>query len=49
MAAAYLLRHCEDQAKAVLEKEAGDEGIISFGAKQVLKRWEDGTWDLDQK
>jgi hypothetical protein len=47
MAAAYLLRHCGDRAKAVLENEARASGIVAFGAAQALQRWEEGTWALD--
>jgi hypothetical protein len=47
MAAAYLLRHCEARARAVLEAEAKGKGMIAFGAAQAIQRWEDGTWSLD--
>jgi hypothetical protein len=47
MAAAYLLRHCKERARAVLEAEAKGSGLIAFGAEQALKRWEEGTWALD--
>lgn len=47
MAAAYLLRHCEERARAVLESEAKGTGLVAFGAAQALKRWEEGTWSLD--
>ncbi|WP_116807264.1 DUF2019 domain-containing protein [Steroidobacter cummioxidans] len=47
MAAAYLLRHCEDKAKAVLEAESGGSGLVAFGAAQALQRWKEGTWALD--
>lgn len=47
MAAAFLLRHCEERAKAVLEAEALGKGIIAFGAEQALLRWKEGTWALD--
>jgi hypothetical protein len=47
MAASYLLRHCEEDARAVLEFEAEKPGLVAFGAKQALQRWEDGTWALD--
>jgi hypothetical protein len=47
MAAAYLLRHCEGRARAVLEKEAKGKGPVAFGAVQALKRWNEGTWALD--
>jgi len=47
MAAAYLLRHCGDRAKSILESEAKGKGLISFGAAQALQRWAEGTWNLD--
>jgi hypothetical protein len=47
MAAAFLLRHRTDQAKAVLKKAAAGKGMVSFGASECLKRWAEGTWQLD--
>lgn len=47
MAATYLLRHCETQAVAILEKEAKASGIVAFGAAQALRRWKEGAWSLD--
>jgi hypothetical protein len=46
-AAAYLLRYRTAEAKAVLEDAAKQEGMIPFIASQVLKNWEQGTWNLD--
>lgn len=48
-AAAYLLRYRTAEAKAVLEEAARSEGLIPFIASEVLKNWEQGTWDLDPK
>ena len=47
MAAAFLLRHCEEKALGVLESEAQNDGIVAFGAAQTLRRWKEGSWDLD--
>ena len=47
MAAAFLLRYCEDRARAVLEAEAKGPGLVAFGAGQALQRWTEGTWELD--
>ena len=47
MAAAFLLRHCGERARAVLETEAKGKGLVAFGAAQALERWADGTWALD--
>jgi hypothetical protein len=49
MAAAYLLRHCENEARAVLEIEAKGVGLAAFGAAQALQRWNEGTWALDRE
>jgi hypothetical protein len=47
MAAAYLLRHCEDRARTVLEAESRGSGLVAFGAAQALQRWKEGKWALD--
>ena len=47
MAAVYLLRHRHDEARQVLEDLAQGKGLVAFGANQALKRWEEGTWQLD--
>lgn len=47
MAAAFLLRHRTEDAKAVLEDAAKKEGLAALGAQQTLKNWENGTWALD--
>lgn len=47
MAAAYLLRHSGNRARAVLEAASRTSGLVGFGAQQALARWEDGTWALD--
>lgn len=46
-AAAYLLRHRTKEAKAVLREVAKGEGLAAFGASEALKRWQEGTWQLD--
>ena len=46
-AAAYLLRYRTDDAKKVLEEAVKSEGMIPFIAAQVLKNWEEGSWNLD--
>ena len=46
-AAAFLLRYRTEEAKAVLEAAVSGEGVASIGAIMTLKRWEDGTWNLD--
>jgi hypothetical protein len=46
-AAAFLLRHRTEEAKAVLQEAAAGEGLAALAASEALKRWEDGTWALD--
>ena len=47
MAAAFLLRHRHQDARRVLEEISRGEGMVSFGAGECLKRWEEGVWGLD--
>lgn len=48
MAAAYLLRYRTAQATKILQKIATTgEGLAALGAQQCLRRWEEGTWELD--
>lgn len=47
VAAAFLLRHRTEEAKAVLWAAAAGRGMVSFEAQQAIKRWEEGTWALD--
>ncbi len=46
-AAAFLLKFKHDEAMAVLRDLAKGEGLVSFSAQECIKRWEEGTWDLD--
>lgn len=46
-AAAFLLRYRTEEARAVLEAAASGNGIAAIGAIMTLKRWDDGTWNLD--
>jgi aminoglycoside phosphotransferase family enzyme len=46
--AAFLLRHRTADATAVLRAAApGPAGLARLGAQQTLKRWQEGTWELD--
>ena len=47
MAAAFLLRHQHDLARRVLEELALGKGFVAFSASETLKRWDEGTWQLD--
>jgi len=46
-AAAFLLRHKTECAIQVLQSEASGSGLTAFEAGQTLKRWQEGTWNLD--
>ncbi|NOK22381.1 DUF2019 domain-containing protein [Corallococcus carmarthensis] len=46
-AAAFLLRHRTEEAKAVLQEAARGQDLVSFAASEALKRWSEGTWALD--
>jgi hypothetical protein len=47
MTAAFLLRYKTEEAKKVLSDIAAGKGGVAFGAGEILKRWEEGTWQLD--
>lgn len=47
MAASFLLKYKHDKATKVLQELSKGEGFISFSAKESLKRWSEGTWQLD--
>lgn len=47
MAACYLLRYRTREALEVLRAAAAGEGLIAFEASEAIKRWEEGTWNLD--
>ncbi len=47
MAAAFLLRYRTEAAQAVLREAAAGEGMIAFEASEAMKRWKEGTWQLD--
>jgi hypothetical protein len=46
-AAAFLLRHCTEEALLILEEVAKEKGVAAFDARASLERWKDGTWSLD--
>jgi hypothetical protein len=46
-AAAFLLRYRHDDARNVLAEIAGGNGMIPFEARETLKRWDEGVWELD--
>ena len=48
MAATYSLKYSPQQAQTVLQRIAGEPGIIGFEARQALQRWKEGDWHLDE-
>jgi hypothetical protein len=46
-AATFSLKYDSERAKRALEQIANRPGLIGFGAKQALRRWEEGTWNLE--
>ena len=47
LAAAHLLRYRHEEARAVLEELAKPGSRVAFSASETLKRWAEGTWQLD--
>jgi hypothetical protein len=45
--AALLLRHRTERCLAVLREIARGDDMPAFGAGEALKRWDEGTWQLD--
>lgn len=46
-AAAFSLKYDTERSIATLEKIAREPGMIGFGAQQALRRWEEGSWQLE--
>ena len=46
-AAVFLLRYKTADALAVLRELSKRRGMIGFEASEAIKRWEEGTWQLD--
>lgn len=46
-AACFLLRHRTEESLQVLRSSAEEKGVTGLGAFMTLKRWEEGTRDLD--
>jgi hypothetical protein len=47
MAAVYSLKHDPERCLEVLRKISNEPGLIGFGAKQAIQRWEEGSWQLE--
>ena len=49
MAATFLLKYKTHEALHVLRELSKGEGLVAFGSQEAIKRWEEGTWDLEPK
>jgi hypothetical protein len=47
MAAVYSLKYSPERALAVLQKIAKEPGVHGFRAEQAIKRWTEGSWQLE--
>ncbi len=47
MAAVYSLKFSPERALATLQKIAKEPGLIGFEAEQAIKRWTEGSWQLE--
>ena len=47
MAAAYCMHFAPQECKRVFERVVKDPGILGLEAKYALKRFEDGSWQIE--
>lgn len=47
MSAAFLLRYKTNEALQILEAMAHGQGLVAFEARETIKRWNEGAWNLD--
>ena len=47
MAATFLLKYSTEESLRVLKEISKKPGMVGFGARESIKRWEEGSWDLD--
>ena len=47
MAAVYLLRYAHDESMTVLRELADGQGMVAFAARQTIKNWDNGDWEID--
>ena len=47
MAAIYSLRYAPQDALPVLQRLAGEPGLLGFRAGMAIERWERGEWEID--
>jgi hypothetical protein len=46
-AAVFSLKYDTERSLEALQRIAKEPGIIGFGAKQAILRWEEGEWQLE--
>lgn len=46
--AAYLLRYKHSEAMNVLQELSKKPGFDGFAARETIKRWNEGVWELDK-
>jgi hypothetical protein len=47
MTAVYSLKYDTERSLAALKRIADDPSLIGFEAQQAIKRWEEGSWQLE--
>lgn len=47
MAAVYSLKYNIEKSMKALRNLTNEPGLIGFQAEQAIKRWEEGTWDIE--
>ncbi len=47
MAAVYSLKYDTESSLTALRRIAKEPGVVGFGAKQAIMRWEEGEWQLE--
>ena len=47
VAAVFLLKHRTEEALAILREVAKGHGLAALGASEAIKRWEEGSWNLE--
>lgn len=47
MAAVFSLKYNPDKSLKALRKLVKEHGFIGFQAEQAIKRWEEGTWNIE--
>ncbi len=47
MAACFLLRYKNSESMEVLRQVSKMKNLVGFGARECIKRWNEGNWSLD--